>query len=154
MKKNIFDNAAHDEVLSRIQKLNANSQGLWGKLSAPQMIHHLTEACRMALDEIPMPDRSTLLTRTLFRWLFLNNIKPPGREKGKIKTFPEIDIVELNLPIGDIEKEKLDYAAVLKRLIATENLSNKHTVFGKMSRNDWGHLTYAHADYHLTQFDV
>ncbi len=154
MKRNIFDPSARDEVLSRLQKLTINSQGRWGKLSATQMVRHLTEACRMAFDEIPMPDRSNFLTRTIAKWLFLSNIKPPGREKGKIKTFPEINIVELKLLMSDIEKEKADFAAIIERMTNTEKLSNRHTMFGKMSRNDWGYLTYAHADYHLTQFNI
>ncbi len=154
MKRNIFDPSARDEVLSRLQKLTINSQGRWGKLSATQMVRHLTEACRMAFDEIPMPDRSNFLTRTIAKWLFLSNIKPPGREKGKIKTFPEINIVELKLLMSDIEKEKADFAAIIERITNTEKLSNRHTMFGKMSRNDWGYLTYAHADYHLTQFNI
>ena len=52
MKRNIFDQAAREEVLSRIEKLTVESKGKWGRLSAPQMIRHLAEACRLAFDEI------------------------------------------------------------------------------------------------------
>lgn len=154
MARNIFDSSTRAEVMSRVRNLTENTKGRWGRLSSAQMVRHLTEACRMAFDEIPMPDRSNFLTRTLVKWLFLNNIKPPGREKGKIKTFPEVDIVELKLPVADLEKEKTDLAAILERIANTNKLSDRHTAFGKMSRNDWGKLTYAHIDYHLTQFNV
>ncbi len=154
MKRNIFDKPAHDEILLRIQKLNTESRGRWGKLNAPQMLRHLSEACRMAFDEIPITDKSNFLTRSLAKWLFLSNIKPPGREKGKIKTFPEIDIVELKFQVSELEKEQANYKTVLQRMADTEKLSNHHPLFGKMSRKDWGLLTYAHADYHLTQFNV
>jgi len=118
------------------------------------MLRHLTEANRMAFAEIPMPDRSNLLTRTLFKWLFLNNIKPPGREKGNIKTFPEVDVVELGTAVGDLESEKARYKATVNRLVDSPKLHHAHTAFGKMTKEDWGHLAYAHADYHLTQFGV
>jgi hypothetical protein len=154
MKRNIFDQAAREEVLSRIEKLTVESRGKWGRLSAPQMIRHLAEACRLAFDEIPIADQSTFFTRTIAKWIFLSNIKPPGREKGKIKTLAEVDIVELRTALAEMGIEKENYKAMVERMVNTSDLSKKHPLFGKMSRKDWGLLTYAHADYHLTQFGL
>jgi hypothetical protein len=154
MKRNIFDEKTRDEILSRIQKLTDGSRGRWGKLSVQQMVRHLTEGIRMAFDEIEIADQSNFFSRSVTKWLFLSNIKPPGRQTGIIKTFPEIDIVELKVKVGELDKEREAYSSVLQRLINTENLSIKHPLFGKMNRNDWGLLAYAHADYHLTQFKV
>ena len=106
MKRNIFEPAAREAVISRINKLTVDSKGKWGRLTAPQMIRHLNEACRMSFDEVKVPDQSNFFTRTLGKWLFLSNIKPPGREKGNIKTFPQIDIVETRFPVLEIEEEK------------------------------------------------
>lgn len=154
MKHSIFEPEVKPLLFERVDKLNADTKGKWGKLNATQMLRHLSEANRMAFSEIPMPDRSNLLTRTLIKWMFLSNIKPPGREKGKIKTFPEVDVVGSGIAVEDIETEKKRYKATVERLISTPVLSDSHTAFGKMSREDWGHLAYAHADYHLTQFGV
>jgi hypothetical protein len=118
------------------------------------MIRHLTESCKLAFDEIPMPDRSNILTRTLWKWMFLSNIKPPGRDRGNIKTLPEVDIVDLKVELNNIEEEKAAYMSIVKRMTSTNDLSKKHTLFGKMKHDDWGYLTYAHADYHLTQFNL
>jgi hypothetical protein len=153
MKRSIFDSEVRQSVLSRVDKLNSGTKGKWGKLNAAQMIRHLSEANRMALGEILMPDRSSFLTRTLFKWMFLSNIKPPGREKGKIKTFPEVDVVEKGIAVEDIESEKQRYKATVDRIVNTPVLHPSHTAFGKMTREDWGYLAYAHADYHLTQFN-
>ncbi|MBF9254222.1 DUF1569 domain-containing protein [Pontibacter sp. 172403-2] len=154
MKHSIFEPGIKPLLFERVDKLNADTKGMWGKLTATQMLRHLSEANRMAFDEIPMPDRSTLLTRTLIKWMFLNNIKPPGREKGNIQTFPEVDVVGLGTAVEDIESEKQRYKATVDRLIDSTELSKFHTAFGKMSRDDWGYLAYAHADYHLTQFGM
>lgn len=154
MKHSIFEAEVKPLLFERVDRLSADTKGKWGKLTATQMIRHLSEANRMAFDELPMPDRSNLLTRTLFKWMFLSNIKPPGREKGNIQTFPEVDVVGLGLAVEDIESEKEKYKATVERIINTPVLSKKHTLFGKMSRDDWGYLVYAHADYHLTQFGV
>jgi hypothetical protein len=154
MKHNIFDQPAREEVISRIQKLTVESKGKWGRLSAPQMIRHLAEACRLAFDEIPIADQSTFFTRTVAKWIFLSNIKPPGREKGKIKTLAEVDIVELKTTLAEMQIEKDNYKALVEKMVNIPELSKKHPLFGKMSRKDWGLLTYAHADYHLTQFSM
>ena len=154
MKHSIFEQPACEEVITRINKLTTESKGKWGRLSSSQMIRHLNEACKMAFDEVKIPDQSNFFTRTLGKWLFLSNVKPPGREKGKLKTFPQIDIVDTGFPVLDIEEEKKHYIATLERLNKSKDLSNRHPLFGKMSRDDWGLLAYAHADYHLTQFNL
>lgn len=152
MKKSIFNEDVKQSVFKRIDSINPDTRPEWGKLNATQMVRHLFEANRMALGEIPMPDRSTFISRTLIKMMFLDNIKPPGRKKGKVHTFPEIDIVEKKVAVEDLESEKKKYKDIVERIIKTETLDSTHTLFGKMSRSDWGYLIYAHADYHLTQF--
>lgn len=154
MKHSIFEAGVKQGLFERVDMLQADTKGKWGKLNVAQMLRHMAEASRMAFADIPMPDRSTLLTRTLIKWMFLNNIKPPGREKGNIKTFPEVDVAQLDIAVEDLESEKARYKASIEKLIAAPQLHHTHTAFGKMSREDWGLLSYAHADYHLTQFGV
>lgn len=154
MKKTVFEAPYRLELIGRVKNLIPDSKGKWGRLNSQQMVRHLSEACRMAFDEVQVPDQSNFLTRTMVKWLFLSNVKPPGREKGKIKTFPPIDIVERNISVSDMETEIKNYSALLDRMNNANILSNKHPLFGKMSREDWGYLTYAHGDYHLTQFNV
>ena len=154
MKHSIFEPGIKQGLFLRVDSLRPDTIGKWGKLNVAQMVRHLAEANRMAFAEIPMPDRSTFLSRTLLKWMFLSNIKPPGREKGNIKTFPEVDVVQLGTAVEDLESEKARYKASVDRLLAAPQLHNTHTAFGKMTREDWGLLAYAHADYHLTQFGV
>lgn len=155
MKHSIFEPDVKPLLFERVDRLTAHTKGKWGKLTATQMVRHLSEANRMAIpNELPMPDRSNLLTRTLFKWIFLSNIKPPRREKGNIQTFPEVDVVHSGIAVEDLASEKQRYKASVDRLIHTPILSASHTAFGKMSREDWGFLAYAHADYHLTQFGM
>ena len=154
MKHSIFEPGIQQELFERVDRLQPDTKGKWGKLRVEQMVRHLSEANGMAFADIPMPDRSNLLTRTLFKWMFLSNIKPPGREKGNIRTFPEVDVVQLGTVVGDLEAEKVRYKNSVERILAAPQLHPTHTAFGKMTREDWGLLAYAHADYHLTQFGV
>lgn len=153
MKHSIFEPRNKEAIFSRIEQIKEDTKGKWGKLTATQMIRHLSEANRMALGEILMPDRSNLLTRSLIKWMFLSNVKPPGREKGKIMTFPEVDVVNSRIVVEDIESEKRRYKRGVESIINAPVLHPSHTAFGKMTRADWGYLAYAHADYHLTQFN-
>jgi hypothetical protein len=153
MKQSIFQPGVKESLFIRIDSINPDTKGKWGKLSATQMIRHLSEANRMALGEISMPDRSNLLTRTIFKWMFLSNIKPPGREKGNIQTFPEVDVLKSAIALDDLEEEKKRYKDGVEAIINREALHPTHTAFGKMTRDEWGYLAYAHADYHLTQFN-
>lgn len=154
MKHSIFEPGMKEFIFSRVDKITEDTKGKWGKLNATQMIRHLSEANRMALGEILMPDRSSFLTRTLIKWMFLSNVKPPGREKGKIRTFPEVDIVNSAIVPEDLESEKKRYKSGVESIINAPVLHPTHTAFGKMTRADWGFLAYAHADYHLTQFNL
>jgi len=154
MKQTIFRRSVRDEVIARVQLLQEDSKGRWGLLSSSQMVHHLYLACKMAFDEVEIPDQSNFLLRTLGKWMFLSNIKPWGREKGKIQTFDPINVVKQNIPVDSLAEETVRYESILNRLAETQSLSVKHPLFGKMSREDWGLLCYAHADYHLTQFNV
>ncbi|HVG42205.1 MAG TPA: DUF1569 domain-containing protein [Chitinophagaceae bacterium] len=153
MKQSIFDPGVKESIFSRVDAITHATKGAWGKLSSAQMIRHLTEAARMAFGEIEMPDRSTELTRTVIKDQFLGNIKPEGRENGNIQTFPEVDVVQSGMVVDDLETEKKRYKEIVERLIDTPVLHPVHTVFGEMSREDWGYLAFAHADYHLTQFN-
>ena len=56
--------------------------------------------------------------------------------------------------VADMETELREYGEILNRMNNAAELNKKHPLFGKMSRADWGFLTYAHGDYHLTQFNV
>lgn len=38
---NIFDNNTTTLLISRLNKLNANSIALWGKMNIGQMLHHI-----------------------------------------------------------------------------------------------------------------
>lgn len=111
MKHSIFEPGIKESLFNRIDAIKAGTRGKWGKLSAAQMIRHVSEAGLMAFGEIAMPDRSTFITGTVIKWIFLSNIKPPGREKGKIKTFPEVDVVERKIAVEEIELEKIKYKA-------------------------------------------
>ena len=52
MIKNIFDKAVTEEIIDRINKLNANTQPLWGKMAVGQMMAHCCVTYEYVYDNI------------------------------------------------------------------------------------------------------
>lgn len=74
--KSIFDPAAYEEVVNRINNLNEQKKGLWGKMSAAQMLWHCQVPVRLAIENKNTGRKGNLLIR-----LFLKNpctMMPPG----------------------------------------------------------------------------
>jgi hypothetical protein len=76
-------------IRSRIALISPTDSALWGSMSAPQMLLHLTDAFKYPLGERPVaPFKSLPIPRFLFKWLALSF--PMKWPKG-IKAPPEID---------------------------------------------------------------
>ena len=57
------------DVLQRVRTVRPDSVRRWGRMSAPQMICHLTDAFRMLVDRKPVSLASGLPQRTAFKWV-------------------------------------------------------------------------------------
>jgi hypothetical protein len=51
-------------LLSRIAQVRNDGRRAWGKMSAPQMICHVSDVFRVALGERPVTPQDNLFTRT------------------------------------------------------------------------------------------
>ena len=56
--KTIWETAAQRELSDRLSGLSADHRALWGKMSAQQMVCHLTESLKMALGELPVAPKN------------------------------------------------------------------------------------------------
>jgi len=156
MKKTIFDPESKADILQRLEKLSPDSQPRWGILKSNQMLRHLIESNKITLGELETEDRSNLFTKTLIRYFILSSKVPSIKQvqKRPIQTVPEINVVERQIVTADFETERENYKKDIERIISARNFAAKSPIMGKMSREDWGKLTYSHANYHLTQFGV
>lgn len=138
-------------ILSRIGKVRTDSRRAWGKMSAPQMICHLSDAFRVALGERQFTPQDNLFTRTLLKWggLWVPVPWPHGFQGP-----PEIDALAAGTPPGQLEADRLELCAYVERFATKPPslASNKSAVFGKMSIADWMRWGYLHTDHHLRQF--
>ena len=141
-----------EEVLGRLETVRPDSPRRWGRMSAHQMVCHLSDAFLMGLGQKAVSDAAGLRQRTVIKWiaLYVPLPWPPGR----IRTRPEID-----QELGGTRPG--DFAADVARLVTLVDVVTAqprnfewlpHPIFGRMSEAAWLRWGYLHMDHHLRQF--
>lgn len=146
--KSIFEEEAYHEILERVNQLNENTVGQWGKMNVGQMVWHCQVPLRTAIEN----KKTTVKGNPLIRWFFKKSLynDTPWRK---------------NLPTAPMAKTKEDKdfhteLETLKKLIhdvyqiRDRKVWNPHPLFGNFTREQWGQLQYKHLDHHLRQFGV
>ena len=141
---------ARAEILRRIDTLTPQSERMWGRMTPHQMVCHLSDACRAALDERRVPVIGTLWERTVIRYLAIHtNVKWP---QG-VRTVPEADQEISGTPPTEFARDVDELRRLIQRFNGAEaQLSGHHPLFGALSTAEWGNFSYRHADHHLRQF--
>jgi hypothetical protein len=145
----LFD--AHDRavILSRIHRLAPETRRRWGRMSAGQMVAHLSDQMRHALGDARCRPVPGLLRNRLARWAAIYWLPwPRGRIKGPPDAFATLPAAWPS-----------DLAALvdLVERFGEREPSGEwppHGLFGPMTGRDWGHFCHKHLDHHLTQFGV
>jgi len=143
----ILDSEYRDALLARFRQLTSDRQPLWGAMSAPKMVCHLSDQLRVALGHLETKDQGSSLTRTLVKWLVLYT--PLPTPKGKIMTAREMLTAE---PSSWTEDTRA-FETLVARFVDAKEVAT-HPAFGALSHRQWGILTARHVDHHLRQFGV
>lgn len=147
MAATLYDAAVRETLLARLDRLRPEQRPLWGRMTAPAMVAHLTEAFRMPSGDLHIRRRFVPL-RPLVRWLLLYVLPFP---KGA-PTAPELLARVPETWEADLARLRALIAGV--REPARGAPVGDHPIFGAMSARDWGVLLYKHTDHHLRQFGV
>ena len=141
-----------DEIRRRLRHVRPESAGRWGRMSAHQMVCHLSDSFRMAMGRKPVSPAASLLQRTIVKWTALYL---PLRWPGGIPTRPEIDQcagggtrpTEFTADVAELE-------ALLELFTAPARSFDwePHPTFGPLSDATWLRWGYLHMDHHLRQF--
>jgi hypothetical protein len=138
-------------IVSRIEKLRPDTAGNWGKMSAHQMICHLTDSFRVGTGEKRVSSASGALERTVIKWsaLYLPLPWPKG-----VPTRPEVDPVRAGTKPVDFTRDLKNLLAAIDRFSDRHHrfYGLRHPVFGPMTDCQWLRWGYLHADHHLRQF--
>jgi Protein of unknown function (DUF1569) len=150
--KNLRNAKDKEEIARRVDSLRPDSPRLWGKMSAHQMICHLSDGFRLYMGEKKVAPAGGMYPSKVLRWTAL---WAPMQWPHGFKTMPELDqqagagtppvefatdVRELQNLLEDFVRQPRDFSWPA------------HPHFGEMSERDWMRLAYLHADHHLRQF--
>lgn len=146
--KNLFDPVVKQEIVNRINKLNAKTQPQWGKMNASQMLAHVQMPIKVALGT-HQPKGSSLLR--LIGPLFKSKLWDEKPYQHSLPTDPTFVMTGID---KDFEKEKNNLLELVNHFTETSIVGERHPVFGKMTKENWSKATWKHLDHHLQQFGV
>ena len=146
--KNLFDPAVKQEIIDRINKLTPNTKQLWGKMNVSQMLAHVQKPIEIAYGTHE-PKGSFILR--LIGPLFKSKLWDKNPYKHSLPTDPTFVMVGLDKDFG---KEKEILIELVNRFSKENLLRDRHPIFGKLTKDNWGQATWKHLDHHLNQFGV
>ena len=150
--KTLAREADVQELLQRIKNVRPDSARRWGRMSASQMICHLTDAFRMATGEKAVTGTPTFRDRTIIKWIALH--LPLAWPEGTIRTVPEVDQeIGGTTPI-EFARDVAELEARLRAFAVRRGAQRPpHPIFGQLSEWQWLRWGYLHVDHHLRQFN-
>ncbi len=139
-----------EEIISRLNRLQANTQPQWGKMTVSQMMAHAQEPLKVATGKLKLKQS---LIGVLFGKMAKKQLLKPEPFKKNLPTAPEFKVKDERA--FDTEKQHLidlinDYVKNGPKGIT----SDAHPFFGKMTIEEWDALQWKHLDHHLRQFGV
>jgi hypothetical protein len=139
------------DALIRLSKVQPNSPGRWGRMSAHQMVCHLSDSFLAVMGEKHVSPATGPLQRSVVKWIAL--YAPMPWPKG-LPTRPEMDQLVGGTAPSDFEDDRKLLIALIERFSNSNRdfVWSPHPVFGKMPDPDWFRWGYLHIDHHLRQF--
>jgi hypothetical protein len=142
------------EILRRLSLLRPETPGRWGRMTAPQMVCHLTDAFRGVMGERPPRSARPIVPRWRQRLMKLVAIQLPLPWPHGTPTTPDADQERGGTPPGDFRVDVAELVRVCERFATSEASRAPHYFFGDLSNQDWSRWGYKHMDHHLRQFGL
>lgn len=139
-----------EEIVRRLRTIRADSGRRWGRMSAHQMICHLSDSFLAVTGQRHVSPASGPFQRTVIKWIALY---APLKWPRGIPTRPEVD-QEVGGTKPSHFAADVTQLEMLVELITTRKgcFGPTHPIFGNMSNTDWMRWAYLHMDHHLRQF--
>lgn len=147
--KNLFEPAAAQEVIARIERLTPDATRQWGKMDAAQMLSHCSAAMEMASGKFVA--RRTLIGRIIGPRLrhLLSDESPFPRNSPTAK--------ELKVGACDFAQQRERLKQCVRHFHEggeAQCTKHPHPFFGPLTPLEWSTGMYKHLDHHLRQFGV
>lgn len=148
--KTLANSVDRAEIVERLKGTKAEDRGLWGVMSAAEMICHLRGAFRVAMGELPSAPIAMGIPPKVIKSVALWT---PIPWRKNFETVPVLKRGTPAMQVGSFEMDRVDVLAELERFCQLEQVRVDHAFFGPMSFEDWMRWGYLHTDHHLRQFE-
>lgn len=150
--KTLRNPLSRQELRARLANVRPDTPRLWGKMTAPQMICHVSDAFLGIIGDKPVeipggftfwPLMKTFVLYAPMKW-------PPG-----VPTRPEFDQCNGGgTPPAQFDQDVHNLLAIIDRFSAQPRsfVFRPHPMFKEMSEKEWMRWGYLHTDHHLRQF--
>ena len=150
--KSLREGGCRSELVARIGKVRPDTPRRWGKMTAPQMICHLTDAFLGVMGDKALEIERGFSLGPVLKFVALYS---PGKWPQGIATRPEMD------QVGGGGTPPAVFESDVRRLLdSMERFARRprdfefrpHPMFKTMSEGQWMRWGYLHVDHHLRQF--
>ena len=144
--KSIFDQETKDELIGRVNSLNADSHAQWGKMNVYQMVKH----CSLWEDMMQGKQKykQAFIGRLFGKMALRRVMKDESPLARNTPTLPELRITGN----GDIFPDRTAWISKIQNYAHFSNPDFVHPFFGTMTEEQIGYMAYKHTDHHLRQF--
>ena len=140
------------ELILRVNKLQPDSKGSWGRMTVEEMMVHCVAGIQLGLGELPAKIRVDPVRAALARLLFVDFLPLPKLAQAP----PEMNVekkLKTRLAFNDAKEELIRHIKKMET-VSDQHQFPVHPIFRKLSRRQWSKLAYKHLDHHLKQFGV
>ncbi len=140
-----------DSIVARLDKLDASTQPLWGKMSVSKMVKH----CQIPYLEIEgkIKRNPSLFMKIIMRILIKKKMIDDSLYAKNLPTAPHF-IIDID-PDFEFEKEELKSKVLALGITEHSDFEGrKHSLLGTLKASEWDTMLYKHIDHHLRQFGV
>lgn len=141
-----------ENILSKLDKLDANQAPNWGSMSAQRMVEHMAEMMQMAIGigdfKIALPEEKIASMQR-----FLDTDKPMARgiEVDIAPKEAELKHNELATAIDDFVDKWLAFEEYYQENPEARNI---HPYYGNLDESQWRKLHAKHLTHHFEQFGL
>jgi hypothetical protein len=146
----LFEPQTAQEIIARINQLQATSQRQWGKMQLPQMLKHCNDALGTATGDVNV---KVPFIFKIIGPMIKKKVMEAKPYKHGLPTAKEFIVNDQR----EFEKEKANVLERINKFISNGEAKVdglKHPAFGKMTAFEWGFSQWKHFDHHLKQFGV
>jgi len=147
----LTDPGAVDALVARLGKLHDKRPRAWGKMTAHEMLCHLSDSFAGVMGERPISPAVTWANRTIIKYVALHTNYP--WPKGT-PTRPEVDQTIGGTKPTNFDRDRERAVALLRRFAGPGVSYAPHPIFGPLTRDEWMTWGWRHTDHHLRQFAV